>query len=76
MPGIHVRDLTDETMQALKRRATAHNRSVQGEVRAILAAAARASPPEGGYPPIRLRHVEVGGDGRWTRDDIYGDDGR
>lgn len=71
-----MRELTDETMRALKRRARAHHRSVQGEVRAILADAARASPPEGGYPPIRLLQVEVGGDQRWARDDIYDDDGR
>ena len=76
MPGIHVRDLTDDTMQALKRRARAHHRSVQGEVRAILVEAARASPPAGGYPPIRLKHVAVGSGRPWTRDDIYGDDDR
>ena len=76
MPGIHVRDLTEETMRALKRRARAHHRSVQGEVREILAEAARAAPPEGGYGPIRLHHVDVGGGRSWKREDIYGDEGR
>ncbi len=76
MPGIHVRDLSDETMRALKRRALAHHRSVQGEVREILVEAARAAPPEGGYPPIQLCHVDIGVDRLWTREDIYGDDGR
>ena len=76
MAGIHVRDLSEETVRALKRRAQAHHRSVQGEVRAILAEAARAAPPEEGYPPIQLYHVEVGNDREWTREDIYGDDGR
>ena len=76
MPGIHVRDVPPETVRALSRRAKAHHRSVQGEIRAILDAAARAAPPERGHPPIRLKHVEVGGDVPWTREDIYGDQGR
>lgn len=76
MPGLHIRDLPEETLRALKRRARAHHRSVQGEVRAILDEAARAAPPEGGHPPIRLHHVAVGGKGRWPREDIYGDDAR
>ncbi len=42
----------------------------------ILEAAARAAPPEPGYPPIQLKHVEVGGEVPWTREDIYGDQGR
>ena len=41
-----------------------------------LVEAARAAPPEGGYPPIQLRHVDIGGDRLWSREDIYGDDGR
>ncbi|HJN43063.1 MAG: Arc family DNA-binding protein [Vicinamibacterales bacterium] len=76
MPGIHVRDLPKETVAALKRRAEAHHRSVQGEIRAILAEAARASPPDEGYAPILLTHVEVGNERTWSREDIYGDDGR
>ena len=77
MPGIHVRGLSEETMRAPKHRARAHHRSVQGEVREILVEAARAAPPEGGCAPIRLRHVDVGGDRPWKREDIYyGDEGR
>lgn len=76
MPGIHVRNVPGETVRALARRAKAHHRSVQGEIRAILDAAARAAPPERGYAPIRLTHVEVGGEAGWTREEIYGDQGR
>ena len=76
MPGVHVRDVPPETLRALSRRARAHHRSVQGEIRAILDAAARAAPPEQGYPPIRLHHVEVGSGVPWNREDIYGDEGR
>ena len=63
-------------MQALKRLAKSHHRSVQGEVRAILSEAARAAPPDEGYAPIRLTHVDIGGEQAWTREDIYDDDGR
>lgn len=76
MAGIHVRDLPEETVQALKRRAKAHHRSVQGEVRAILSDAAQASPPDEGYPPIRLYHVDIGNEQTWTREDMYDDGGR
>ena len=76
MPGIHIRDLPQETVQALKRRAKAHHRSVQGEVSAILARAARAAPPDGGHPPIRLNQVEIGNKRGWSRGEIYDDDGR
>ncbi|HEY0260393.1 MAG TPA: hypothetical protein VGC18_11130 [Lacisediminihabitans sp.] len=39
MPAIIVRNLTDEVQRGLKRRAAAHNRSMEAEVRAILSAA-------------------------------------
>lgn len=76
MPGIHVRDLSEDTVRALKRRAGAHHRSLQGEVMAILTEAAKASPPEEGYAPIRLHHVDIGSARHWTREEIYGDNGR
>lgn len=43
MPAITVRNLSDETHRALKARATAHQRSTEAEVRAILDASV-ASP--------------------------------
>lgn len=76
MPGIHIRDLPEETLRALKRRARAHHRSVQGELRAIIDEAARAAPPEEGYPPIRLHQVQVGGERPWTREELYDDSAR
>ncbi len=76
MPGIHVRNVPTETLDALKLRAAAHHRSVQGEIRSILARAAKAAPPRQGYPPIRLFQVEVGGTRSWSREEIYGDEGR
>ena len=76
MPGLNVRDLSPATLQALKRRARAHHRSVQGEVHAILEEAARNAPPEGGYGPIALRFASVGGESAWTREEMYDDNGR
>jgi plasmid stability protein len=76
MPGLNIRDLSVATLRALSRRARAHHRSVQGEVRSILEEAARAAPPEGGYPPLTLHQVDVGGDQPWTRDEIYDDTAR
>ncbi len=71
-----MRNLSEDTVRALKRRASAHHRSVQGEVRAILTEAAKASPPEDGYAPIQLHPVDIGTGGKWNREEIYGDDGR
>ncbi len=39
MPSLSVRDLDDDTMLRLKRRAARHGRSAEAEVRAILAEA-------------------------------------
>ncbi|MBN1961224.1 MAG: hypothetical protein JW841_09770 [Deltaproteobacteria bacterium] len=76
MPGIHIRDLSELAIKALKRRAIAHRRSVQGEVRVILEEAARAAPPENGYEPIQLYYTEVGNEQVWTREDFYDDKSR
>ena len=42
MAAIHVRQLDDEVVDRLKRRASANNRSLEGEVRQILECAAAA----------------------------------
>ncbi len=46
MSQLLVRDLTAETIQRLKNRARRHGRSLQGEVKLILEAAAGLSPDE------------------------------
>lgn len=82
MPAVHVRDLDDAVIDALKRRAAAHRRSLQGELRSILEEAARRGLPAGGgdeparRPRLRLRTVRIGGKATWSREEIYGDDGR
>jgi plasmid stability protein len=76
MPSLNVRNLSVEVLEALKRRARAHHRSLNGEVMAILEEAARNVPPAEGHPPIRLHHVSVGGRDPLRREELYGDEGR
>jgi plasmid stability protein len=77
MPAIHVRDLDDAVIAALKARARRNNRSLQGEVRSLLEAAATGG---GGARqgkaarPLRLRTVKVGRPVTFSREVIYGDD--
>ena len=46
MSAIHITQVAPETLQALKRLARSHHRSLQGELRAILERAARMAPPK------------------------------
>jgi plasmid stability protein len=46
MAQVIVRNLDDEVVAALKRNAARHRRSLEGELRAILTAAARLSPDD------------------------------
>lgn len=80
MPAIHVREIPDETLAALKRRAAAHHRSLQMELREILDRAALEAPSEDRLPSIAeeltmASNVPPSRD-MWGREEIYGDDGR
>ncbi len=78
MPAIHVRDLDDAVIAALKARARGNHRSLQGEVKTILEAAAQ--PERSEATPrrrrLRLRTVRVGRPTSFSRDVIYQDDRR
>lgn len=63
-------------MTALRERAERHGHSVQQEVRQILADAAEEPAPKRELEPLRLHTVSVGGTSTWSREEIYGDDGR
>ena len=76
MKSVHIRNLKPSVLEALKRRARAHQRSLQGELVSILENAARAAPPAEERAPLELITVRVGGDSTFGRDEIYGDDGR
>jgi plasmid stability protein len=75
MPAVSIRHLDDAVIDALKRRAAAHHRSLEGELREILAEAAGATP-RGRQRRLRLNTVEVGRPGSFGRGEIYGGDER
>jgi plasmid stability protein len=76
MPALHVRNLDDALIAALKERARRNHRSLQGEVRSILEAAATGERPAGMRVRRRLslRTVSVGQAPSFSRDVIYEND--
>lgn len=76
MPALHIRDVPDETIAAIKRRAARHGHSIQQELREVLAKAA-AEPISGARPRrLALRTVATGHAEPFDRADFYGDDER
>ncbi len=76
MPAVSVRNLDDAVIDALKRRASANNRSLEGELREILRQVAGMAGPSGRRRRLRLNTVAVGGSSAYARREIYGDDER
>ena len=78
MPALHVRDLDDAVIAALKVRASRHHRSLQSEVRTILegAVVAERRAARGPGRKLRLRTVRVGRPGSFSREAIYEDSDR
>jgi plasmid stability protein len=76
MPAIHVRNVSESPIAALRERAARRGHSMQQEILEILESAAAESTAGEAPKPIELVTVEVGGTGTWRRDEIYGDDGR
>jgi plasmid stability protein len=76
MPAVQIRDVAPKILAALKRRAARHERSLEGELRTILAAIAREEPPTTPLPPIELNLSQASPPTTWRREEIYGDDGR
>lgn len=76
MKSVHIRDLKEETLLGLKRRAARHRRSLQKEMQVLLEEAASMVPPDGKEDFV-LNIVSTGKDeSKWSRDEIYLDDGR
>ena len=76
MKSVHIREISPTTLDALKRLAKAHRRSLQGELRSILERAARGAPPP---DPGNLSWVTVDTnlpETTWSRQEIYDADGR
>ncbi|MCC5790191.1 MAG: hypothetical protein JJT75_11185 [Opitutales bacterium] len=79
MKSIHVRDLEDEVILGLKRRAARHRRSLQKEVETVLTDAARMVPEQvrEQSPLADLHKVNTGTPGQdWSRESFYHEDGR
>ena len=73
LSAIHVAGQSDALIAALKERARQNHRSLQGEVRSILEAAATDERPTGARTRRRLslRTVSVGRPANFSRDVIY-----
>ena len=76
MPAVQIRDVPPEVIAALKRRAARHGRSLEEELRYILASLAREETPPAPLPPLRLKLSQASPATAWNREEIYGDDGR
>lgn len=76
MQALHIRAVPDHVVAALKRRAKANHRSLQGELLATLEDAARRAPPEHAGEPLGLVLSHAPGEGSWSREEMYADDAR
>jgi antitoxin (DNA-binding transcriptional repressor) of toxin-antitoxin stability system len=75
-PGAEaVMDETAGLLRILRERAKRHGRSLEQELRAILDTA-HNSPDPAPRPPIRLTTVRTAGSSTWSREEIYGAEGR
>ena len=68
MPDLLVRGVDDDLVQALKKRAGAHGRSQEAELRVILAAAL-LSPPRRNLAELLAAMPDVGVDADFQRQD-------
>jgi len=76
MKSIHIRDIDENVLDALKRLAGSHYRSLQGELHFILERAAVMAPPEDRTESFSLNTVNTGRKTTWTREEIYDSGGR
>lgn len=80
MKSVHIREVEDDVLEALKQRARRHGRSLQKEIQSLMVDAARMSPPESDETEDPLNSLKMVSTGRramtWSRDSYYGDGGR
>ena len=77
MPAIHIRDIPEEVLAALKRRAASNCRSLQMEIKHHLLLLAQEAPSSVPVPPISLNFSDLNSSmTSWRRDEIYDDSGR
>jgi plasmid stability protein len=68
-------DETEGLLRILRERARWHGRSLAQELRAILDTVENGTSPNP-QPPIRVATGRTGGNSTWSREKIYGDEGR
>lgn len=79
MKSVHIRQIDEEVLKDLKRRARQHRRSLQKEIESLLEDAAKMTPPEESSRSVAdSLHIISGGNSpsTWSREDIYAEDGR
>ncbi len=73
MKSIHIRDVEPGLIRKIKILAALHHRSMRGELRAIIEAAAKKAPESKDPGDMGIISVSTGKSGSWKRDDIYDD---
>jgi len=77
MVAFNIRNVPEPVAAALRERASRHGHSLQQELLSILeSAAAEPASSTTTPPPIRLETVRTNGTSTWSREEIYGDEGR
>ena len=76
MKSVRITQVHPETINALTRLARSNQRSLQGELRAILERAARMAPPDTANDEFSLVTVKTGYTGSRSRDETCGAGGR
>jgi len=72
MKSLHIRDVPEQTIERLKRRASLHHRSLQGELQVLLEEAAKQSVCGSGSE-FSLHTVRTQGNQDWSREGLYED---
>lgn len=72
MKSLHIRDVPEQTIERLKRRARQHHRSLQGELQVLLEEAAK-QVVFSDHSEFSLHTVKTQGNQDWSREGLYED---
>ena len=76
MSSIHIRDINEQTLSSLKRLAKRHHRSLQGELHYILEKFSEFDREDYMEEELNIITVSTHLNTNWSREEIYGSDGR
>ncbi len=71
MPALHIRNIPEDVVESLKRRAARNHRSLQKELTTILCSVAKESPQAEPVPPLHLKVSNASTKTGWSSDEIY-----